>query len=239
MPWTPESVTPLTSSTLSAIGLEETAMKLWYEFLSGYFNGQSHVFKAGDAPVPFPVAVMLCQRGRTPQPLEGVAISILHLGGGKTRILDVEQSQGYNKTAVDFLVRSAVKAKRDDGHNAESLTRTVSDLLYALFTHEHIYAPLKVKGISQIRMNQPRLVDEVAEYTLRSLSSRATYRFNRLTTGPGFGVSDSALPNAMFRFKDGQYQTWDEGYAAQDITHPWAVTRTINGQVVTSQPIAN
>ena len=41
------------------------------------------------------------------------------------------------------------------------------------------------------------------------------------------------------RFKDGQFQIWDDGYAASDITHPWAAFTANNGALELSGPIAN
>jgi hypothetical protein len=49
----------------------------------------------------------------------------------------------------------------------------------------------------------------------------------------------AAQSGANYRFKDGQHQTWDAGYAAADPTKPWAVIYSNNGVLLVSPPIAD
>lgn len=45
--------------------------------------------------------------------------------------------------------------------------------------------------------------------------------------------------SARYRFKDGTLQLWDDGYAAADISKPWAALRCLNGALQMSGPIAD
>ncbi len=46
-------------------------------------------------------------------------------------------------------------------------------------------------------------------------------------------------PGANFRFKDGQLQYYDAGYAAIDSTKPWVAYSSFNGILSASDPIAD
>ena len=72
----------LNAKAVDGLDLEGSALALWQEFLAGYFDGTAH--QVGRAAVVFPKAVLRFQEASLPQPMKGVAISVVGLWGKET-----------------------------------------------------------------------------------------------------------------------------------------------------------
>jgi len=66
---------PLNAKAADGMDLDGSALALWQEFLAGYFDGGAH--QVGRVTVAFPKAVLRFQEASLPQPMKGVAISVV------------------------------------------------------------------------------------------------------------------------------------------------------------------
>jgi hypothetical protein len=174
MPWTPESGAPL-SGAMSLTGIEESSMKLWAEFLAGYFDGEEHDVMGG--PLRFPEATIVFQQANHPNEGLFVHITALNPGSTKTEIGSRGQREARNKTTWNFWVKSLVKKPREDGHNTESLCRLTSDRLYALLMSRDLTLPLNRRGLHSIRPNPPRLITS-QDWSVRGIIVKGILQFD-------------------------------------------------------------
>lgn len=176
--WTPESNFGL-SNWMSPIQFEESFMSLWHEFLSGWFNGQTHEMEPG-VEIDFPTATIKCQQTAQPQPLDGLSISVIQHFDDKLRVLwNQEDSsvlrQANFKARADLIVRAQTKQDAA-GQNAEYLVRRGSDLLHGILIHKALVVPLSRQGIQNIRPRPPRLVQD-RDYKARIIRVNMTLSF--------------------------------------------------------------
>jgi len=194
MPWTPESDQSLTSGPLSSAALEETSMRMWHEFLTGYFDGGSHVVGTdaeteAEIEMVFPSASLGFQQAKMKQPLDGLGIQIVSLNEGKTRRFHRAGSVWcHNKTVWKFLLRAEVKNPAD-GRGAESLVRKGADLLYALLLIEPLAWPLHENGMHNVRPQPPVMVGS-PQYHMRSMNVSATLIFPASIVQPVVDLDD-------------------------------------------------
>lgn len=180
MPWTPESGSPLTTP-MSLLTFEESAHKLWHEFLLGWFSGSSHVLRQVDAvnqSVTFPSVpsdAIQFQQAALKQELNGLGIGIILVAS--PRVMHQRMFRGSQRkqfrVAWMFYIRAKVNQTAAGGRNSESLCRQCSDLLFALLTIQANHGPLHDAGIANIRTEPARLVTST-DYSMRTMSVSAT-----------------------------------------------------------------
>jgi hypothetical protein len=170
MAWTPESTAPL-GADIDVSAVEESSMKLWQEFLAGYFNGAVHF------QMPYPQASLSFQQAQLPQPLDGLNLHVVGSTTGKPRIFPMPRGlTAFQRINWTFFLRASVKAGRADGHNSESLVRWGADALYHVLMSDGQLFPLYRAGILQIRPSPSRPVASL-EYAMRSLDCGGTLCF--------------------------------------------------------------
>lgn len=196
--WTPESNAILPTLSLSGIGYEESLMKLWQEFLAGWFSDSSHELQE-DVDVRFPAATLAFQEMESKTGLEGLGISVVLPNNDMTRPVweDSEPDKSHrhlrNWLRMEFIIRAVVKAKRDDGQNSKSLCRLGSDLLYSLLLNKPKLMPLNRAGVLAIRPRPPRWITS-GDYPTRGLSCRMQLHFpvtEQIVVGSGSEVVGS------------------------------------------------
>jgi hypothetical protein len=203
--WTPESNFDLVAPAVSVDYLEENAMRLWHEFLRGWFNGASHVIGLDDAGAEtsrtFPLAADLkFQQMKLKQPLAGLGIQVLQISAGNTRRMRMPGTGllgCYNQTLWRFQLRAALK-NDSGGRTGIYLVRQAADLLYNLLVLDRLTAPLHAKGIHHIDPQPPVLIAN-AMYAMRAINCRATLIF------PADYGNVTAVDYGVFADADGNY----------------------------------
>ena len=237
MPWIPEAGLPLTA-TLNGNAVEAATMRLWREYLAGYFDGNAHGGRQ------FPVAAeFVCGAGKPNK--EGLTLQIV--SGGQSRRPSHRWQDGDHLTVAPaswtMVVRGRVLSPRADLHNSESLCRWGADALYSLLGDPEAVRPLGWSGIPEIRPDLPKLGPLLDQSASRSLVCRANLTYSILprplfdrptiyiplvntTTGANYKVALEA---------DGETATWlyvpttDPAYASLILRDPannemWRVT---------------
>jgi hypothetical protein len=192
MPWTPEDGNTLTAAHVDQYAIEETTMKLWHEFLSGWFNGLPHLvgYREGDPLLKTFPAMDHFTAMQMPmaQNLDGFSIGVVHVGDSAPRRRSSFEGVkiSYLNIGWTFFLRASVKT-RTDGQNSAGLVRLGADLLHAILTLERTTSPLRARGLHRLRCAPARLISS-GEYAMRSMHVRAllifTHDFNdvELTT---------------------------------------------------------
>lgn len=182
MPWLPESGDPLTSAAISFLDFEASAHKLWFEFLSGWFDGGEHVIRienSVDQQVEFPLAQQIgFQQAALKQPLDGFGLGVVLVTEARMMHRYLRKGTTSRQTQYRcqwrFYSRASVKNKAQQaGENSESLCRLGADRLFALLSLEHNHLPLRDKGIYNIRVGTPTLVPG-SDHNVRALNVQAT-----------------------------------------------------------------
>ena len=154
---------------------------LLQEFLSAYFNGQTHNVGA-TANVAFPAADIRMQQSGLPQPLTKPGITVLWIGKGRTREYWGQAAGKPAKIAhTDATLILYVRAA-DKGAALQT-----SDLLYELLVNTHETYALSAKGVRWLRPGTPILIADGAsggtgggQYFMRqiNLAVRLVYNLN-------------------------------------------------------------
>lgn len=168
MPWNPE--TPLTNDAISLTKLEESSMKLWNEFLCGYFDGGTH--EIGGVATQFPQATIVHQRAEHDK--QGIFIHIVALDVSAAKLLNSSDSGSVRKlrTKVKWMFGVKCLSKNNEAGNSEYLARNAADRLLALLTFPGSTAPLARKGISCVRATTSKLVNS-PDWAIRGLDVTA------------------------------------------------------------------
>lgn len=183
---------PLTSSTLSVLDLEGTALKLWHEFLTGYFDGGSHAVGTSVAQ-NFPTASILFQQAAPNQPADGISIALAWVNPAAARSCYepspvAGQPMRWQHTAwtrFHFFVRAS--GALPDSANAKWWAARTASLLYALLANVRATRPLAERGIHHLRAGSPQLLSEGHEspggaaarlYAMRLVTCRAQLRYH-------------------------------------------------------------
>jgi len=187
----------LSSPAINGTDPEGSALAIWNEFLSGYFDGGTHAI--GAMPVQFPTATLRFQEASQPQPLAGVGISVVWVAPSRsTRRWDVltsvemvalpagtspNQERMRAHCAFLFLVRAMV-ADGATGDNAQKQVQSAAGKLFGLLENTAATEPLSEKGLSKIRPSPARMAfpgdgapGEDLGYRLRIVSCRAVLRW--------------------------------------------------------------
>jgi hypothetical protein len=180
----------LSAAPVSEFKLEETISLLFNEWLTGYFDGGSHAV-GYNSPTPFPTAAILFQQAEVPQPLNGVAISLVWLTRAKPRLYwDAVNGKRQQLALVDlgwlFIVRAQL-AEAGQG-NAKKFAQNTSDLLFAILQNNNSAKPLAEKGIHHLRPETPQIMSEGTgakqgdpAYAMRSVTCTGRVRYHILS----------------------------------------------------------
>lgn len=169
----------LNSGDVVFTALEASTSKLWNEFVRAWFSGATHVLTTLDGAnvsLAFPqVADVAFQQSAIKQPLEGLGFGIVMISDPKTmhRRVSVAGARQQLRITWRFYIRAKVSQAAATGENSESLCRRASDCFTALMAVEKCHAPLRAKGISNIRA-QPGMMVPTAEHTTRVTNVSAT-----------------------------------------------------------------
>jgi len=191
----------LNSKAVDGLDLEGSALALWQEFLAGYFDGGTH--QVGRVTVAFPNAVLRFQEASLPQPMKGVAISVVWVMPARVeRYWDtltaaelaampegtpMEQERGRAQGAFLFLVRTVdppSPGSSGAASNAQRQVQAAAGKLFGLLQNTAATEPLSEKGISKIRPTTARMAfpgdgapGEDLGYRLRVMSCRTVLRW--------------------------------------------------------------
>lgn len=178
---------PLTANAVSAGRIEESIGKLWYEWLTGYFNGANHTI--GGVVLDFPAAEVRIQGRPVSQPLTGASIAVTWVSPAAIRrcwepASGVLQERVYARMSFSFWVRTTGRAA--DGTNAHYQAQLAADRLYAALSNSRETMTLAEKGMHRIRARPPQLVakgplamggDQASEYEMRLIGVTATLTY--------------------------------------------------------------
>ena len=185
----------LNARAVDGLDLEGSALALWQEFLAGYFDGGAH--PVGRGAVTFPNAVLRFQEASLPQPMKGVAISVVWVMPARVERywdtltaaelaampagIPVEQERGRAQGAFLFLVRALTTGTSS---NAQMEVQAAAGKLFGLLQNTAATEPLSEKGISKIRPTMARMAfpgdgapGEDLGYRLRVMSCRTVLRW--------------------------------------------------------------
>jgi hypothetical protein len=168
----------MNAGPVNVMALETSVLRLWAEFLAGFFDGAEHQVGDGGA-VPFPRVAVRFQQAPLPQPLNGAVITVTWLSPGKTeRRWGVAQGQRTKVAATDVTWLFWVRAKvvSSGSGNSVNLAQEVAEKLYGLLANERAIGPLAQRGIQRVRPETPYLVSD-AEYALRVVPCHGRLRY--------------------------------------------------------------
>src|SRR5689334_18352118 len=139
---------PLSANAVSAGKIEESIGQLWYEWLTGYFNGATHTI--GGVALAFPSAEVRIQGRPVSQPLNGVSIAVTWVSPAGIRrcwepVNGVPQERVYARVSFAFWVRTTGRAA--DGTNAHYQAQLAADRLYAALSNSKETLTLAEKGM--------------------------------------------------------------------------------------------
>jgi hypothetical protein len=172
----------MNAGPVNVTALETSVLRLWAEFLAGFFDGEDHPVGSG-AAVRFPRVTLRFQQAPLPQPLDGAVITMTWLSPGKTERrwgLPTGQAAGQPikvaATDVTWLFWVRAKVVSSGSGNSVNLAQEVADKLYGLLANEKAVGPLAQKGIQRLRPETPYLVSD-AEYALRLVPCHGRLRY--------------------------------------------------------------
>jgi hypothetical protein len=177
--WNPESGDPLTASAISVTAVEETSMKLWHEFLAGYFDGNLHMLRG--AYVPFPVANKIHFQEDAiisgESAMDGLYIGVTQERPAKAlkRLFPGEIWMVTERVKLSLWFRARVKTPQG-GQNSHSMVRFGSDAAFAILESNLLSKPLSRKGMSSICVKPPILISG-GSLPMRQVSLEATYTY--------------------------------------------------------------
>ena len=168
----------MNAGPVNVMALETSVLRLWAEFLGGFFDGAEH--QVGDGGVVrFPRVALRFQQAPLPQPLDGAVITATWLSPGKTeRRWGIVQGQRTKVAATDVTWLFWVRAKvvSSGSGNSVNLAQEVAEKLYGLLANEKVIGPLAQRGIQRVRPETPHLVSD-AEYALRVVPCHGRLRY--------------------------------------------------------------
>ncbi len=177
--------TLLNAAAVDALALEESVMKLFEEWLRGFFDGGTHVIGAAGSK-KFPQAQLRFQQSALPQPLSTVGITAVWVAAAHVR----KYWEGGQQISLDhaswmFLVRTDANSAAG---NADLQCRTASDLLYAILANSAATRGLGQKGINKICPTPAQLLSDGKtqdkhdpNYITRLVSCRGMLRYRILS----------------------------------------------------------
>lgn len=178
-PWTPEDGNTLVAPPVTFYAIESAPVKIWHEWLSGWFNGEEHTLCTVDGTpqsTVFPqVQNIAIQNAIVGQELGGLGFGIVQLTQPTTmhRVLTGATKNIQLRLGWRFFIRAKVATRAVAGENSESLCRKASELLWALILMEENHGPLKAKGFHNVRAQPAQLVT-VSEWATRTMIVNAT-----------------------------------------------------------------
>ena len=177
--WTPEDGNTLLAPPVTFYAIESAPMKLWHEWLSGWFNGEEHTLCTVDGMAQstvFPqVQSIAIQNAAVGQELGGLGFGIVQLTQPTTmhRTMTGGTRNIQLRLGWRFYIRAKVATRTVGGENSESLSRKASELLWALLLMEENHGPLKAKGLHNIK-SQPAALLTSSEWATRTMIVNAT-----------------------------------------------------------------
>jgi hypothetical protein len=188
--WNPDTGAPLTAEPIKVTAVEETSFKLWHEFLTGWFDGGSHMLRG--AYVTIPKVDTLSFQEAPIEPADGLYLQVtMERPGAVQKRLRPDGAWWVTERAkVNFWFRAKVKTARSDGHNSRSLVRWGSDTLTAILDSNLLVAALNAKGMTAF-CPQPTILVGGVIMAMRLLSLGVTYTYpleELVTAQPSVGT---------------------------------------------------
>lgn len=134
------------------------AEAIWYEWLSGYFNGASHSLQA--ASVAFPRAEIGAGRHDVAQPLANPSLAIVarvEASGPSEMHL---QESGGTRISDRLETRFVIRGAGPDPKLARFNARRAADLLYALLSDGPATGALARRGIHHLMPSKPQTLPD-------------------------------------------------------------------------------
>jgi hypothetical protein len=178
-PWTPEDGNTLVAPPVTFYAIESAPVKIWHEWLSGWFNGEEHTLctvDGVDQTVVFPEASQIAVNNAVlSQPIDGLGIGIFQMAQPVTmhRVLTRATKNIQLRLSWRFYIRAKVNKRSAGGENSESLCRKAAELFWALILMEENHGPIKAKGLFNVRA-QPTQILSAAEWATRTTVVSAT-----------------------------------------------------------------
>jgi hypothetical protein len=179
MPWEPEDGDTLVAPPVTFYAIESAPVKIWHEWITGWFNGEEHTLctvGGTEQSVVFPeVQQVAINNTVLQQPVNGLAIGILQMAQPVVmhRVLTRATRNIQMRMAWRFYIRAKVATRSAGGENSESLCRKASELFWALMVMEENHTPLKNKGLFNVRA-QPTQLLSASEWATRTTVVSAT-----------------------------------------------------------------
>ena len=179
-PWTPEDGDALVAPPVTFYAIESAPMKIWHEWLTGWFNGEEHTLCTVDGEeqtVVFPeVQNIAIQNAIVGQELGGLGFGIIQVAQPTVmhRVVTKATRNIQLRLQWRFYIRAKVATRAVAGENSESLCRKASELLYALILLEENHRPLVSKGFHNIRANPAQLLPSQPMWATRTMMVSAT-----------------------------------------------------------------
>ena len=173
----------MTSPEVTYTTVDTGPQKLWYEWLSGYFDGAGHEIVPGRGTFSFPKASLVFDQSAMTQPMAGSGVCIGVVGETlKSDSSLVEEGKWVdNEMRWDFFVRASnIPA---GGGNAAYACRQATDLLRGLLMNDYAVKPLAQKGLFDLRVDEAAPIESNL-YQIRRLRVRGklSYDFYTVST---------------------------------------------------------
>jgi hypothetical protein len=152
----------LNAAAISALEIESSTLKLFNEFLQGFFDGASHAV-GYHAPVAFPLAELRFQQSAHTAPLNGVGIAMVWVTGALPKyhwemVTGQRQQMALMRAHWMFFVRAQL-VETGSG-NAKAVVQNAAERLFGLLSNSAAVKPLGQKGIHRLRPSAPQLISE-------------------------------------------------------------------------------
>ncbi len=192
MSWNPDSGDPLSNPAINELSVEASAMKLWAEFLGGWFDGQQHMLRG--ALVDIPQVNGLTFQEMMLDGKDGLYLQVTtdQQASQKTRLWIDERWMVQEYVKINFWFRALVKSARTDGHNSISLVRWGADTLSSILSSKLLVAPLGRKGMTRFRP-QPHKIVTGSTCAMRHLPMSICYTYS-LEETVGAASPDTTVP---------------------------------------------
>lgn len=175
-------------------------MRLWSEFLKGWFDGNAHDIRT-NLSQKVPKAESITFQGSAISKGEGLTIHVTYDSAAVKpvrRFWSGEKWMFTEKARINFWIRAKVKDARGDGHNSQSLVRWGGDSLFAILSGINTTTALQRRGMSTFRPNRPAVISG-GVYAMRQLSLNVTYTYPA-EAAPELPIDAGAL----YQIKDGK-----------------------------------
>lgn len=170
----------LSASPVDFASIEQTVNALFYEWLTGYFDGAAHDV-GGRSAVLFPTATVHFQEADPPRPQLHPAIHWLWPAAGRQKTAWEPTSNGPDRvTAIRQSWVVFVKAAGGNLPEMSYLARSVSDRLHLICNSRDAISDLSAKGLFVWRADLPVSVRQSGEvqgaYAIRRINVHGTIR---------------------------------------------------------------